>query len=361
MHTAELTKALNIAYPIIQAPMAGGIATPELASAVSNAGGLGSIAAGYLSPDALRTTIQETKKLTDKPFSVNLFVPTDEKIEVSEEQLKRAQKLLEPFYEELKIDVPPLTTHFHESFDELIEVVIDEQIPIVSFTFGIPPKEVIAKLKQKDVFLIGTATTVNEAIEIEKAGLDAVVAQGSEAGGHRGTFSTSFEQALVGSIALIPQAVDNVSIPVIAAGGIMDGRGMLAAEVLGASAVQLGTAFLTCEEAGTNPAHKEAILESFEDSTVITNVFSGKPARGIHNYFIESMNDHENDIPPFPYQHALTNPLRKQASKQQNIRFMSLWCGQGARLSKKTSAKNLIQSIIQDYEIRKSTLAQTEK
>lgn len=361
MHTVELAKALNITYPIIQAPMAGGIATPELVSAVSNAGGLGSIAAGYLSPDALRTTIQETKKLTNRPFAVNLFVPSNDEIKISEEELKRAQKLLVPFYEELKIDVPPLPTNFHEPFNELIEVVIDEQIPIVSFTFGIPQKEVITKFKQNHVFLIGTATTVNEAIEIEKAGMDAVVAQGSEAGGHRGTFSKSFEQAHVGSIALIPQMVDNVSIPVIAAGGIMDGRGMLAAEVLGASAVQLGTAFLTCEEAGTNPAHKEAILESFEDSTVITNVFSGKPARGIHNYFIETMNDYENEIPPFPYQNTLTNPLRKQASKQQNIRLMSLWCGQGARLSKKTSTKNLIQNIIQDYETRKSNMTQNQK
>lgn len=361
MHTAELTKVLNITYPIIQAPMAGGITTPELVSAVSNAGGLGSIAAGYLSPDALRTTIQETKKLTNKPFSVNLFVPARDEIEVTEEDLKRAHEWLVPFYEELKMDVPPLPTNFHEPFDELIEVVIDEKIPIVSFTFGIPPKEVITKLKQNHVFLIGTATTVNEAIDIEKAGMDAVVAQGSEAGGHRGTFSTSFEQALVGLIALIPQIVDNVSIPVIAAGGIMDGRGMLAAEVLGASAVQLGTAFLTCEEAGTNPAYKEAILESFEDSTVITRVFSGKPARSIHNYFIETLNDHENEIPPFPYQNALTNPLRKEANKQQNIRFMSLWCGQGARLSRKTSAKSLVQSIVQDYEMRKSNLTQNEK
>lgn len=356
MHATKFTKLLNITYPIIQAPMAGGITTPELVASVSNAGGLGSIAAGYLSPDALRNTIQKTKKLTDKPFSVNLFVPSDEKLEVTQEKLKHAQQLLIPFYEELEIEVPPLPSDFHEPFDELIEIVMDEKIPIVSFTFGIPSKEVIAKLKQNDVFLIGTATTVNEALEIEKAGIDAVVAQGSEAGGHRGTFSTSFEQALVGSIALIPQVVDYVSIPVIAAGGIMDGRGMLAAEVLGASAVQLGTAFLTCEEAGTNPAHQKAILESFEDSTVITNVFSGKPARGIHNYFIETLNDYEDDIPPFPYQNALTNPIRKEAGKEQNIRFMSLWCGQGARLSKNTSATKLIESIIQDYESRKSNL-----
>lgn len=350
MSYTSLTQSLNIAYPLIQAPMAGGITTPELAAAVSNAGGLGSIASGYLPADQLSEIIQKTKQLTDKPFAVNAFVPPDDEVDVSREEIKKAAKRLHPFYDELGIKPPETPTRFDEPFEELIDVIIDEQVPAVSFTFGIPSKEIVSRLKQAGAYLIGTATTVNEAIHLEKAGMDAVVAQGSEAGGHRATFSTSFEQALVGTIALVPQVVDHVSIPVIAAGGIMDARGVLAAKVLGASAVQLGTAFLACEESGANPIYQKTILESFEDSTVVTNVFSGKPARGIHNYFIESMNDNEDGILPYPYQNKLTQPLRKEAGKQENIQFMSLWAGQGARLAKKTTVEKLIQEIIRDYK-----------
>lgn len=350
MLTSPLTKKLNITYPIIQAPMAGGITTPELVAAVSNAGGLGSIGSGYMTPDALREAIQKTKQLTDKPFSVNVFVPSEDKVTYSREELEKADKLLHPFFTELEMEIRELPTQFEEPFEELIDVVIAENIPIVSFTFGIPSEQVITKLKKAAALVIGTATTVNEAIHLEKAGMDAIVAQGSEAGGHRGTFSTSYEQAMVGTVALVPQVVDHVTVPIIAAGGIMDARGVLAVEVLGASAVQLGTAFLTCEESGTNPIHQQTILESFEDSTVVTNVFSGKPARGIHNYFIETMNDFEDDIPAYPIQNALTSTIRKEAGKQQNIRFMSLWSGQGARLSKKTTAAKLIDEIVKDYE-----------
>lgn len=350
MLSSTFTKKLNISYPIIQAPMAGGITTPELVAAVSNAGGLGSIGSGYMTPDALCEVIQKTKDRTDQPFSVNLFVPSDDEVTYSREELKEAAQLLHPFYTELDIEIQELPTDFEEPFEELIDVVIDEGVPIVSFTFGIPSEETVSRLKRAGAFVIGTATTVNEAIHLEKAGMDAIVAQGSEAGGHRGTFSTSYEQAMVGTMALVPQVVDHVTVPIIAAGGIMDARGVLAAEVLGASAVQLGTAFLTCEESGTNPIHKKTILESFEDSTVVTNVFSGKPARGIHNYFIEQMNDYEDAIPAYPFQNTLTRALRKEAGKQQNIQFMSLWAGQGARLSKKTKAVDLINWIVREYE-----------
>lgn len=356
MHTTSLTKKLQITYPIIQAPMAGGITTPELVAAVSNAGGLGSLASGYMTPENLRETIQKTKQLTERPFAVNVFVPEDDEVHVSRDEIEEASKQLHPFYEELGMNHPELPSNVEEPFEALIEIIIEEKIPVVSFTFGIPSEKIITKLKETGAFVIGTATTVNEAIHLEKAGMDAIVAQGSEAGGHRATFSTSFEQALVGSMALIPQVVDHITVPVIAAGGIMDARGLLAAKVLGASAVQLGTAFLTCEESGTNPIYQETILESFEDSTVVTNVFSGKPARGIHNYFIEKMNDDDDIILPYPYQNALTQPLRKEAGKQQNIQFMSLWAGQGARLSQKTSAENFIKKLVHGYESLLATL-----
>lgn len=354
MRNSSLTKALNITHPIIQAPMAGGITTPELVAAVSNAGALGSIGAGYMTPEALQKAIQETKALTDRPFSVNLFVP-DEGLEVTEEELRETADKLDPFLEELGTELGDLPTNFAQPFHEQLDVVIREQIPIASFTFGIPSDDIIARLKEANVFVIGTATTVNEALELEKAGMDAIVAQGSEAGGHRGTFQTSFAQAMVGTIALVPQMADHVNVPLIAAGGIMDARGVLAAEVLGASAVQLGTAFLTCKESGAHPLHQETILESYENSTVVTSVFSGKPARGINNRFIEEMND-ESDILPYPVQNALTNPLRQEASKQENIQFMSLWAGQGIRLSKRTSAQQLIDEIVRDLQTLKEAI-----
>ena len=191
------------------------------------------------------------------------------------------------------------------------------------------------------MFLIGTATTVEEAIALEKSGVDAIVAQGSEAGGHRGSFACDFASAMVGSISLVPQVVDAVGVPVIASGGIMDGRGIVAALALGASAVQMGTAFLTCHEAGIPDAYKQAILTAHEDQTRITRAFSGRPARGIVNRFMTEIESDEHDvILSFPLQNALTRPLRTAAAKQGRAEFLSLWAGQGVRLSRRQSAQD---------------------
>ncbi|MGH7884670.1 MAG: NAD(P)H-dependent flavin oxidoreductase, partial [Thermodesulfobacteriota bacterium] len=288
----KLTELLNkISYPIIQAPMAGGPTTPELIAAVSNNGGLGSLGAGYLTPQKLREEIKKTKELTDKPISVNIFVPefpsddTDQKEKIIE--------LLKPYREELGLSEVPEISALQQSFDEQLNVIIEEGINILSFTFGIPLDDWIKRLKDENMILIGTATTVDEAIELENKGVDVVVAQGSESGGHRGTFKGKFENSLVGTIALVPQVVDNVSIPVIAAGGIMDARGIVASLVLGASGVQMGSAFLTCNESGAHDLHKKAILESKESDTVITKVFSGKMARGIRNKFVDEFTQYE--------------------------------------------------------------------
>lgn len=348
MYSSPLTRKLNIMYPIIQAGMAGGITTPELVSAVSNAGGLGSIGAGYMTPENLRTSIQRTKELTNKPFAVNLFVPNE--ISASEQTIKKAAEQLQPFYESLSIQLDELPTTFQQPFEEQVTVILDEQVPIVSFTFGIPPQETINKLKKEDILLIGTATTVDEAIAQEDVGIDAVVAQGSEAGGHRGTFSSPFEQALIGTMSLVPQVVDHVSIPVIAAGGIMDARGIMAARALGAQAAQLGTAFLTCLESGTNSVYQEAILTSSETDTTITKVFSGKPARGLANTFIRDMQKNKTEVAPYPIQNTLTNKMRREASKQNNMELMSLWAGQGTRMSKKGTVATFIQDVVEQYE-----------
>ena len=208
----------------------------------------------------------------------------------------------------------PKSIHVFEIFNEQIKVVMEEKVPFCSFTFGIPSKEVIVELKQHNIILIGTATTVEEAVEIEKNGMDIVVVQGSEAGGHRGNFINGFQESLIGLMSLIPQVVDNVSIPVIAAGGIMDGRGLMASLCLGAKGVQMGTAFLTCIESGAHKVHKEAILNAKEDQIVLTRAFSGKWARGIKNKFILEMQKHESSIPDFPVQNSLTQSIRKASA-----------------------------------------------
>ncbi|WP_313891638.1 nitronate monooxygenase [Psychrobacillus sp.] len=344
----EFTNRLNLDYPIIQAPMAGGITTSRLVSAVSNNGALGMIGAGYMSPIQLREQIKEVKLFTSNNFGVNLFVPND--FEINEQEVEAATSLLKPYREVLQIQDEviswPNTSDAIKIFDEQIQVIIEEKVPICSFTFGIPSVDVIQRLKHQGIVIIGTATTVIEAIAIEKIGMDAVVVQGCEAGGHRGNFISAHEESLISLMSLIPQVVDYVRIPVIAAGGIMDNGGLMASLHLGASAVQMGTAFLTCEESGAHPVHKEAIIHAKDGDTTFTRAFSGKWARGISNQFMHEMKDYEQHLPEFPIQNTLTQSIRKAAAAQNNKEFMSLWSGQNSTLAKRETVEELIQRVM---------------
>ncbi|MGM0900742.1 MAG: NAD(P)H-dependent flavin oxidoreductase [Bacillota bacterium] len=348
MFKNELTQLLRIQYPIIQAPMAGGITTSKLVAKVSNHGALGMIGAGYMTPKQIRDQIKEIRQLTSNSFGINLFVPSE--FEVKENEIEVANQLLNPAREQLdlqesSIEIP----NFYqvcETFHEQIKVIIEEQVPVCSFTFGIPSREIIEAMKQHGIIVIGTATTVNEAIEIEKSGMDLVVVQGSEAGGHRGNFIDGHQESLVGLMSLIPQVADHVRIPVASAGGIMDGRGLTASLCLGAQGVQMGTAFLTCIESGANEIHIKEILHSQEDQIVLTRSFSGKWARGVKNKFISDMQQFEDCLPPFPIQNTLTQGIRKAASSHKNRENMSLWSGQSPRLAKKQSVKALIQDVV---------------
>jgi len=344
-----MTKLLKIKYPIIQAPMAGGVTTSKLVAEVSNSGGLGMIGAGYMTPIQIRDQIQEIKHLTSSPFGINLFVPNA--FDVTDEEVMSANQTLHPIRERLNLPQPdsieiPKFDHVNETFMEQIKVVIEEKVPICSFTFGIPSREVMIQLKQSNIILMGTATTVKEAVENENAGMDIVVVQGSEAGGHRGNFIESDQESLVGLMSLIPQVVDHVSIPIISAGGIMDGRGLMASLCLGAQGVQMGTAFLTCIESGAHQLHKDAILNSDEDSTVLTRSFSGRWARGLKNQFISEMYKNEKTLPVFPIQNTLTQDIRKYSAAQNNQDFMSLWSGQSPRLAKCQPVATLIENTI---------------
>ncbi|VVM34743.1 nitronate monooxygenase family protein [Terribacillus sp. AE2B 122] len=349
--TNRLLEALSISHPIIQAPMAGGITTAELVTAVSEAGGLGMIGAGYLEAESTRRQIQEIKAGTNKPFGINLFVPSPYKEE--KDVITKAQLSLKPFLEKLGSSVieSQFTSYEQtlEIFLKQVKVIIEEQVPVCSFTFGMPSPDVIHSLKQAGTYTIGTATTLSEALAIEAAGMDAVVLQGSEAGGHRGNFLAGVEQSMIGLMALIPQTVDQVNIPVIAAGGIMDRRGVQAAQCLGAQAAQLGTAFLTCTESGANTLHKQAILEGQqEDKTTLTKAFSGKAARGIENDFIRNMRKVEQELPEFPIQNTLTKAIRSEAAQNNDRNMMSLWCGQNPNLAEPITAKQLVHKLVDE-------------
>ncbi|MCG7343223.1 nitronate monooxygenase [Sporosarcina sp. ACRSL] len=332
-------KALGIEHPIIQAPMAG-VTTPEFVAASADAGILGSIGAGYLSAEATRDFIREVKKLTDKPFAVNLFVP--EQTEMEQEQLRQAYFALQPIGK--KLGMPFWKAPLSEpSFDGQIDVIIEEEVAVCSFTFGLPDETVIQKLKEHNVYLIGTATTVEEAVLVEQAGMDAVVAQGKEAGGHRGSF---LGEQLVPLEELLPSIVEAIGIPVIAAGGIANGEHLRHQLSRGAAAVQIGTALLATEESGAHPLYKQAVIDATENNTVLTKAFSGKSARGIRNEFIEMMEGFP--IAPYPYQNDLTKKIRSEAAAQSRPEFMSLWAGERVQDTVGGTVKEIVEKFLGD-------------
>lgn len=340
---STLTDLLKIEIPLIQAPMAGNAGTPAFFAAAANAGALSSIGAGYMEPLALSEMIRKTRALTNQPLSVNFFVP--QKAEATPTQLETARKAIEASCQELHIAIKPVQPPYVPSFDDQLNVVLEEKIPIVSFTFGIPSDEWISKLKKLGVILIGTATTLEEGQMLMTRGMDIIAAQGKEAGGHRGSFLKPVEDSLVSLSTLVKELVGSISIPVIAAGGIMDGADIRAIMALGAQGVQMGTAFLTCKESGIYQGYKDRLLNLKKDETVLTRAFSGKFARGIKNIFIERMKAHESTILAYPIQHAMTTEMRKVAAQQDNIEFMSMWAGQSAFRCKSISVAALIEEL----------------
>lgn len=341
-----LMERLKLAHPIIQAPMAGGNDTPELAAAVCNAGGIGFLGAAYLTPQQIRDAALAVRARTNRPFGINLFAPLPP---APPTETGRAVAAVAPYYAELGLAPPSPPAPSGHGFDDQLAAVLDSGAAVFSMAFAIPAAPYLSAVKERGLFLMGTATTVAEARLLEQAGVDAIVAQGGEAGGHRGSFAGSFEAGLIGTMALVPQVVDAVSVPVVASGGIMDGRGIAAALALGAQAVQMGTAFLTCAESGVIDAYKQAILGAQAHETAITRAFSGRPARGIVNRFMTEV-EAAGDILPFPLQNALTRPLRTAAAKQGRAEFLSLWAGQGLGLARRGTAGELMARLVRETD-----------
>jgi nitronate monooxygenase len=324
-------------------------------AAVSNAGGLGTFAAQYLKPETVDAALKRVRELTEKPIALNFFSPNSQ--QPLSGDIDAQVQLLSPIHERLGLKPPSVPAGVENYFGEYVELAIDHHVPIVSFTMGVIPAHVVDRLHSAGAFLMGTATTVAEARQLENSGLDAVIAQGAEAGGHRGSFTTD-SPALVGTMVLVPQVADAVHLPVFASGGIMDGRGIVAALALGATAVQMGTAFLTCKESGAAAVYKKAVMESSDDSTMLTRAFSGRWARGIRNEFIELSERLGAQPISFPWQNSLTGAMRKSAAERGEPGLLSLWAGQGSPMTKEVGAHELMQQLeceIDAIEARLST------
>ncbi|KOY83191.1 nitronate monooxygenase [Lysinibacillus macroides] len=329
----------DIPYPIIQAPMAG-VTSPKFVAACAEAGLLGSIGAGYLNGEQTKHFIQEVKKLTPKPFAVNLFVQEEPKIDV--ETLQQARMALQPFYDELGLS-PVQSVVSKEVFAGQIQAIIEEKVAICSFTFGIPSAEILTQLKDNGVYTIGTATTVEEAKRVEQAGIDAVVLQGGEAGGHRGSFSVPMQ--LIPLKDLLQQVADQIAIPIIAAGGLVTKEDIQEALASGAQAVQIGTVLLVADECEISPLYKNAVLTSKEQQTTVTSAFTGKPARGLANDFTKRMQD--ATVAPYPLQHYLTTAIRKESAEQGNAEYLSMWMGENSYLVQETGTiKSIIDKLL---------------
>jgi nitronate monooxygenase len=342
----RVAELLGVRYPIVQAPVSP-YAGPELVAAVSNAGGLGTLGAAMMPPDAMREAIARVRALTERPFAVNLFAPVETPAP-SVQAVAAMQLLLAHHRDDLALpEPPPPAQRPGGMLDGQLAVVAEEHVPVFSFTFGIPPLDAV---REAGTRVLGTATTAAEAAELEAAGVDAIVAQGAEAGGHRGTFRASFRQALVGGLALVPQVVDRVSVPVIAAGGIMDGRGIAAALALGAEGVQLGTAFLGARESTAPPAYKEALRAAADDATVVTESQSGRAARMIATPLVDEIERSGLEVLPYPVQAQLLMDIRAAAAERGRADLLFLLAGQGAGLARDLGAAELVETLARETQ-----------
>jgi nitronate monooxygenase len=345
----RLASRLGLQYPIIQGPL-GGLSSQQLAAAVSNYGALGSFGAHGLKPEAIRTVIREIKVLTPKPFAMNLWVSMEDEgaLTSTEEAFHRSLCPLAKHIESVGGAKPAYRPYEPIHFEDQAQVLLEEGVSVFSFIYGIPSKEILDEFRRQGIVLIGTATTVDEAIALEQAGVDVIAASGFEAGGHRGSFLQPSEDSLTGTMALVPQVVDAVRLPVVAAGGIGDARGIVAAFALGAEGVQMGTVFLACEESGANTHHRKALLSGQAKQTALTRAFTGRLARGIKNRLLDELNSKNIEILPYPLQRALIRNLSIPAEKAGRPDLLPLWAGQSANLSRCTDVQVLLDTLVNE-------------
>ena len=351
----RFTELLKLRYPIVQGPFGGGHSSAELVAAVTNAGGLGSFGAMGLAPAELGGLCASIRAMTDGPFAINLWVSTaDDLSDVPsmEARYEEALSPLEPLFEALGVAPPMLVPATPHDFEAQAEALIEAAPPVFSFVFGVPSEDILERCRQRGIVTAGTATTVEEAVALDQAGVDVIVATGFEAGGHRVSFLRSAESSLMGTLALVPQVVDAVRAPVVAAGGIADGRGVAAVLALGASGAQIGTAFLACEESNATTHHRDTLHSEIAWHTVLTRAYSGRLGRGLANRVSEAYATRHERPMPYPVQGQLNRALREAGEAQGRDDFTPLWAGQSARLVRDRHAAALIQRVVEEVEER---------
>ena len=348
-HDRRLLDLFGIEHPIIQAPMAGPV-SPQMVVAAAEAGAMGSLPAAMLTPETLRGELQLVKQGTALPINVNFFVHPEPEPDPAREAGWR--KRLESYYAELGLAPDagknaPTRAPFTAA---MCDVVLEFEPRVVSFHYGMPDATLLRRVKDAGLLVMSSATSVEEARWLEGHGCDAVIAQGNEAGGHRGMFLNDDISRQAGTMALVPQVVDAVKVPVIAAGGIGDGRGIVAALALGAAGVQIGTAFMLTPEARTSALHRAALKQANDNSTTLTNVFTGRPARGIVNRYVREVGPMSADAPQFPLAAGASQPMRSAAEARGSSDFTPLWSGQAPTFAREMPTAALIATLVAETE-----------
>lgn len=349
-NNTAITRMLNIEYPILLGPMGGGFSTAGLLAAVSNAGGLGSFGAYTLTPDEILAAANDINALTNKPYNINLWVndvDAERLHNYPQEKIDKVKALFKPYFDELGIPLPDLSTNILSKFEAQVEALFKIRPAVFSFIFGIPSKEILNECRRLNIKTVGAATTLDEALALEEANVDAIIAAGFEAGGHRPSFLQPAVDSLTGTFALVQQLKSRISKPVIASGGIVDGKGIAAALTLGADAVQLGTAFLACDESGATPLHRKTLFSDAAKYTVLTKSLTGRLGRTMRTRISEEVK-YETEVLPFPLQGRFLSSLRTAAIAQGKADLVNFWAGQGAAYIKHTKAAELMQSLIQE-------------
>ncbi len=349
-YNTKVTKLLGIQYPILQGPFGGNLSTAELVAAVSNAGGLGGYGAYTLSPQELIEVNNKIKAATGKPYNINLWVSDDDTQDgtVTGEQYEEVKKLFKPWFDEAGIPLPEQPAPFKSRFENQVQVILDIRPKVFSFVFGIPSAAILEQCRKTGIKTAGAATTIDEAIALEEAGVDMIIASGFEAGGHRPSFLAPAEQSTMGTFVLLQLLKEKVKTPVVAAGGIANGRGIAAAFTLGADAAQVGTAFLACDESGALPVHRNMLFSDDAKYTSLSRAFTGRLGRGITTSLAKGLIGKESGFLPFPLQATFMSSLRNAALKQEKWNMILFWGGQIAPILTHRKATTLMHSLIEE-------------
>jgi nitronate monooxygenase len=349
-YNTKAKELLGIDYPILQGPFGGNLSTVELTAAVSNLGGLGGYGAYTLSPQEIYEVDKQIKAATNKPYNINLWVSDHDVPDggLTDEQFEKTKALFKPYYDEAGIPLPEKPAPFQSRFENQLEVILDVKPKVFSFMFGVPSDDILEQCRRLGIITVGAATTLDEAVFLDSKGVDMIIASGFEAGGHRPSFLTNAEASVTGTFVLLQLMREKIKTPIIAAGGIADGKGIAAALTLGASAAQIGTAFLAVDESNALPVHRKMLFSDAAKYTTLSRAYTGRLGRGITSRIAKDLIGKESGILPFPLQTTFIAPLRKAALDQQKWDMILFWGGQISPILKHTKAKELMHSLIED-------------